>query len=383
MDAENNAQTKTDKIKTILNEYRIFIYSWFFYNFTKNQRKEIFEIIYNSLFKDSDNNADDSSDEFIYNRDEKYNKKRNRDIIGSFEQKEIELNNSLDKYKIKLVVKHKYYLYLECFVKRFSIEIRCLRYVRFGNEYEWICNSFYLLYFQYCVMKYEKPSIIENIEEKEDIIDNYSKSSRLLEVGNFIYIIDLNDINIDYNKIFEDSNKEFIFSRENVLKYLDYNDNDPKQIEDNDICCYNNYKDIINFCFESHLDNLIYSFHNGNYFFEFNLINCLNLYRNKSRFFYMNLSKIEQIYYINYQFKKYLAFWITFLFQENVQEGSKNNRNKNTDNKSKYIEFINNLTNLVFKNKYDYLEIILDKLNKEFPRNMKYKNKALVILNNN
>ena len=66
----------------------------------------------------------------------------------------------------------------------------------------------------------------------------------------------------------------------------------------------------MDFCFETHFDNYIYSFQNGYYFFEINLINCLDSYGNKSRFLYLNLNKIKKIFNKKYLFKKYIKIKI-------------------------------------------------------------------------
>ena len=118
-------------------------------------------------------------------------------------------------------------------------------------------------------MKYKKPSRVKYIdEENNDInevetIDSIGKANKLLESEFYIYITDSNIQNIDLNQIFKDGNKNFIFTKENILKYLDYNSNDQKQIPDSDSICDNNYRSIIDFCYERHYDKIIYSFHNG------------------------------------------------------------------------------------------------------------------------
>ena len=56
-----------------------------------------------------------------------------------------------------------YYLYLQDENNKYYIEISCLRNIRFGEHYEWICNPNYLLYFQYLVIKYEKPQVFKQL----------------------------------------------------------------------------------------------------------------------------------------------------------------------------------------------------------------------------
>ena len=364
----------------------------FFDTFDQNKRKNIFEIIYNTLFKNNENfksegQADIPIDinDYIQTKDVRYNNKQN-DIIQLFEENGENANEKLKDFKVKLAIRYKYYLYLEYNENKNKIQISCLRNIRFGNQYEWICHPAYLLYFQYCILKYNKPSrvqsIDENKEEKVESIDSVYKAELLLKNDNFIYIKDSGVQTIDLNAIFEDGNKEYIISKENVSEYLDYNDNDPKQIVDSDFIRLNNYNSIIDFCLESHYDNLIYGFHNGNYFFELNLINCLNSYEKELRFFYLNFKKLDQILNKKHLFKKYLAFWITKLFPDIQQEDSKNNKERNIDNKLKYVEFTNNLINMISINKGNYLQIILDKLNEEFIKNNIFTNKTLVVLNN-
>ena len=55
---------------------------------------------------------------------------------------------------------------------------------------------------------------------------------------------------------------------------------------------------------------------------------------------------------------------------------------ENEDNKSKYIDFIKNLIDLIFKNKDKYVETILLELNNEFQKNDKGVDNTLIILNN-
>ena len=138
------------------------------------------------------------------------------------------LNEKLMKFEIKILKKYKYYLLLDSIKKKFSFYITCLRKIRFLEQYEWICNSSYLLYFQYFILKYEKPSRVKTIddedEERKDLIINCaSKANDLLKNELFIYIIDLKNLNINLNLILENANKSFIFSNENIFKYLDYN----------------------------------------------------------------------------------------------------------------------------------------------------------------
>ena len=393
--------TEKDKIKQILDNENISQYKWFFGTFNNDERKEIFEIIYNNLFKE--NQEEEIKDypknlkDYIKAKDLRYYNKTNKEIILSFKEKEEDLNKSLEKFNIRLIIEYNYYLYLEDNEKKNFIKITCLRNIRFGEQYEWICNPLYLLYFQYYIMNYSKPSRVQSIyikgeedeeeegeeegEEEEEIvdtIDSVSKANQILKNENFIYIKDTPQI--DFKKIFEDGNEEFSLLKDNILKYLDYNSNDEKQIIGCDKIYNNNYDSVIDFCFEIHFDNFIYGFHNGYYFFELNLINCLNLYIiNKNKFFYMNFSKIKKIFNNKNNFKQYLIFWLAklFLVQEKVDT-------------IKYYEFVNNLIDSIFKNKANYLEIILNKLNESFPKNNNIVSdnskildkKILIILNN-
>ena len=370
----------------------------FFKSFDKDKRREIFEIIYNSLFKENGTyNREEVPkilNEYINAKDATYIDKTNEDISELFVLKEKELNKKLEKYKIKLVLKDNYYLFLVDDNNKSYFKISCLRNIRFGEEYEWVCSPHYLLYFQYYELKYEKPSFVEKmditdknvIEEKVETIDNVSKANQLLIKENFIYIKDSMVQNIDFNKIFEDGKETFTFTKEKIFKYLDYSDHDPKQIIDSDILKNNNYSKILDFCFEEQFKNIIYSFHNGNYFFELNLIICLNSYQYIGyKFFYININKIEKILHNKYSFKQYLGFWLAKLFPDNeISESDIKGNENNDDNKSKFIEFANNLCDSIFKNKKKYLEIILDILNNEFIKLNKIDpdENILVILNN-
>ena len=187
----------------------------FFKSFDKDKRREIFEIIYNSLFKENGTyNREEVPkilNEYINAKDATYIDKTNEDISELFVLKEKELNKKLEKYKIKLVLKDNYYLFLVDDNNKSYFKISCLRNIRFGEEYEWVCSPHYLLYFQYYELKYEKPSFVEKmditdknvIEEKVETIDNVSKANQLLIKENFIYIKDSMVQNIDFNKIFE------------------------------------------------------------------------------------------------------------------------------------------------------------------------------------
>ena len=375
-------------------------YEWFFMTFKSKERNEIFEIIYNCLFIKIGSlkmpNSPEKLEDYIIAKDNMYVNKSNEEIITLFNLKKTELNKSLEKYKIKLTIKFMYSLYLEDNEKKNYFMISCLRKIRFDNIYEWICNPNYLLYFQYFVLEYDKPIVIKSIDKKNEekeknTIDSISKANELLKNENFICIMDGGIKNIDFNELFEEGKKEFDLSKENIFEYLDYNNRDPKQIVDSQYIFNNNYIDIINFSFESHFTNLIYSFQNGNYFFEFNLINCLNNFQiNRYRYFYLNINKINKIFNNKYLFKKYLGYWMSKLFQDIQKRNSEEKDDKNIDNKSNYLNFINELIDFIFKDKEKYLEIILNQLNNKFPKpyikgadnRFNFRDNILVILNN-
>ena len=403
---EDNIEVPPKKDEIELTKNNNLHYKLFFNRCDQKDRKEIFDIIYNSLFKENEKIDIEDSPERIEDdnitKDDKYINKTKEEIITLFNKKEKEINNKLEKYEIKLGTFRYYYLYLENFQKNYCIPITCLRNVKFEEEYEWICNPSYLLYFQYIILNYEKPSSIQSIEEKGEnkekviTIDSVSKASILLNDENFIYIKDTGVQNIDYNKIFEDGSKEFDLSKENIMEYLDYNENDPKQIIDADKIYNNNYINIIEYAFDSHFSNLIYSFQNGYYFFEYNLVGCLELFqKRKKKFLYLNIKKIKKILNIKYSFKKYLIFWLSKLFVEDKQKQISNSEvNKNDEimnEKKKFIYFIKKLIDSIVKNKSKYLEIILDVINNELSktdnindqnRNDIICNELLVILNN-
>ena len=403
---EDNIEVPPKKDEIELTENNNLDYKLFFNHHDQKDRKEIFDIIYNSLFKENEKIDIEDSPERIEDdsitKDDKYINKTNEEIITLFNKKEKEINKDLEKYEIKLGTFRYYYLYLENFQKNYCIPITCLRNVKFEDEYEWICNPSYLLYFQYIILNYEKPSSIQSIDEKGEnkekviTIDSISKANILLNDENFIYIKDTGVQNIDYNKIFEDGSKEFDLSKENIMEYLDYNENDPKQIIDADKIYNNNYINIIEYAFDSHFSNLIYSFQNGYYFFEYNLIKCLKFFqKRKKKFLYLNIKKIKKILNIKYSFKKYLIFWLSKLFVEDKQKQISNSEvNKNDEimnEKKKFIYFIKKLIDSIVKNKSKYLEIILDVINNKLSktdningqnRNDIICNKLLVILNN-
>ena len=403
---EDNIEVPPKKDEIELTENNNLDYKLFFNHHDQKDRKEIFDIIYNSLFKENEKIDIEDSPERIEDdsitKDDKYINKTNEEIITLFNKKEKEINKDLEKYEIKLGTFRYYYLYLENFQKNYCIPITCLRNVKFEDEYEWICNPSYLLYFQYIILNYEKPSSIQSIDEKGEnkekviTIDSISKANILLNDENFIYIKDTGVQNIDYNKIFEDGSKEFDLSKENIMEYLDYNENDPKQIIDADKIYNNNYINIIEYAFDSHFSNLIYSFQNGYYFFEYNLVGCLELFqKRKKKFLYLNIKKIKKILNIKYSFKKYLIFWLSKLFVEDKQKQISNSEvNKNDEimnEKKKFIYFIKKLIDSIVKNKSKYLEIILDVINNKLSktdningqnRNDIICNKLLVILNN-
>ena len=403
---EDNIEVPPKKDEIELTKNNNLDYELFFNRCDQKDRKEIFDIIYNSLFKENEKIDIEDSPERIEDdsitKDDKYINKTKEEIITLFNKKEKEINNKLEKYEIKLGIYEDYNLCLENFQKNYCIPITCLRNVKFEEEYEWICNPSYLLYFQYIILNYEKPSSIQSIDEKGEnkekviTIDDVSKANILLDDENFIYIKDTGVQNIDYNKIFEDGSKEFDLSKENIMEYLDYNENDPKQIIDADKIYNNNYIKIIEYAFDSHFSNLIYSFQNGYYFFEYNLVGCLELFqKRKKKFLYLNIKKIKKILNIKYSFKKYLIFWLSKLFVEDKQKQISNSEvNKNDEimnEKKKFIYFIKKLIDSIVKNKSKYLEIILDVINNKLSktdningqnRNDIICNELLVILNN-
>ena len=260
-------------------------FRWFFNNYDEKKRKTIFDLIYESLFideKEDDMIIEDlftteNLNEFILTEDNKYNQKSNNEILELFLKEEKQLNEKLSKYKIKISIINETNLCLEDFDRNSCIEILCLRNVRFGEKFEWICNANYLLYFQYFVLNYIKPSRVNELDEdnneKVETIDSYNKAEKILSDIYFIYIKDSEKKNFDLKQIFKDGNDiNFFDFKENIFKYLDYNKNDPKQIEGSNKTNNFNYKSIINFSYSNHFNNLIYSFHNGYYFFEINLI---------------------------------------------------------------------------------------------------------------
>lgn len=366
------------KKKTIKGKFKKKIdYKWLFDTFDQDQRKQIFEIIYTFLFKTNEKNKieniPEKIEEYIKTIDETYINKPKSEIINLFKIKKTELNEKLNKFEIQLLTDNDYYLCLKDNKKKDMISLSCLRKIRFGDQYEWICNPSYLLYFQNEVLKYRKPSRIKTINEKQmdiETIDSINKANELLENEYYIYIQDSTKQNIDFEKIFGDSTKNFDFSKENILKYLDYDINGPKQIKGSYEVYNNNYERVIEFSCESHFANLIYGFHNGHYFFELNLINCLNYFHNQHlQYFYININKVKKIFNDKYLFKEYLAFWMAKLFPvENLED----------KDKSKYIVFIKNLIDLIFKNKNKYLETILEELNEKLNDN----DNTLIILNN-
>ena len=366
---ENTKQNQPEKNTNS----RLQIFEWFFEDFNQDKRKLIFEIIYEYLFKEKGiemENSPEKIEDYIKTKDKIYIIKKNNQIIELFNEKEKEINEKLEKYKIKLSIKNKYYLCLKHIEQETKfVDISCLRKIRFGDKYEWICSPLYLLYFQYYILKYKKPSSVKYIDEKNndinevETIDSIGKANKLLESEFYIYITDSNIQNIDLKQIFKDGNKNFIFTKENILKYLDYDSNDQKQIQDSDNICNNNYRAIIDFSYERHYDKIIYSFHNGYYFFEDNLMECLNNFQDlKCQFFYINFKKVKKIFNNKYLFKEYLGFWLAKLFPVLYTKDN----NENVDNQSKCVDFINNLLNLISKNKNKYLETILEKINEQF-----------------
>ena len=385
--------------RRIINESE---YEWFFNAFDQEKRNEIFRIIYHFLFIKNGTseigNSPEKLGDYIIAKDDIYVNKTNEEILILFEKNKTKLNERLKIYNIKLTIKYLYELFLEEDNLKTNnfFTISCLRKIRFKEQYEWICNPNYLLYFQYFVLKYEKPTRIksideENEEKEKNTIDSFIKANELLKNENYIYIIDKGINNIDFNKLFEKGRKEFDLSKDNIFEYLDYNDKDPKQIPDSQYIYNNNYINIINFCFQSNFTNLIYSFHNGNYFFEFNLINYLNYFQTQRyRFLYLNINKINKIFYNKYLFKKYLGYWISKLFKDIEKQNSEKKDDENINNKLNYLDFTNELMDLIFQNKEKYLEIILDKLNKKFLKlyeedvdnRFNLRDNILVILNN-
>lgn len=121
-------------------------YKWFFKRFNGEERKEIFEIIYNYLFKNDEKfeirDSPESLVEYINTKDSRYINKTNLEIITLFKLKGSELNNKLEKYKIKLIIKEKYSLYIVDKVEENYMEISCLRNIRFEDQFEWICSHF-------------------------------------------------------------------------------------------------------------------------------------------------------------------------------------------------------------------------------------------------
>ena len=74
------------------------------------------------------------------------------------------------------------------------------------------------------------------------------------------------------------------------------------------------------------------------------------------------------------------------LFDESIKENLENNNKEKINNKTEFLNFIDNLLDSIFKNKDKYLEIILEKLNEQYPRRdnngKKRDGNILIILNN-
>lgn len=111
LNMENTKQNQPEKNT----KSRLQIFEWFFEDFNQDKRKLIFEIIYEYLFKEKGiemENSPEKIEDYIKTKDKIYIIKKNNQIIELFNEKEKEINEKLEKYKIKLSIKNKYYLCL-------------------------------------------------------------------------------------------------------------------------------------------------------------------------------------------------------------------------------------------------------------------------------
>lgn len=418
MKEQNSEDIQKDENNDSKSSFNKKEYQWFFKNYEEEKRKIIFSKIYGSLFIDENQNdididTDDlfqlkNLSEFIKTEDNKYNKKTNEEIIQLFYKKKNELNLELKEYEIQLLLENDSLLCLEDLEQNYCLEILCLRNVRFGEKFEWICNPDYLLYYQYFILNFKKPSRVKEVSEnneKVETIDSYIKAEKTLEDIYFIYIKDSVKKNFVLNKIINEANNEKFFElKENIFKYLNYNTNDPKQIEGSDLLKKSNYYNIISFCYSDNFNKLVYSFNNGYYFFEINLIKWLEFcyHKKKRKYLYLNLNKIKNINTNKYLLKDYLGFWMAKLFSQikkntninddkrntNINNDDKRNTNINNNDKrntninnveNEQTSVINSIINIVFKNKSNYLGKLLEKLNENFQNKG---DNILIILNN-
>ena len=388
---EEKKEEKEENIKAIFHYHTEC--PWFFNQYKPAERKKIFDIIYSNLYDQEIPTEDEESQfshtdsgKYIETEDNNYIKKTTKEIFQNYYKKKEMINKSLQQYNIQLVDEQNSRLFLKDLKEEYLLEIDHLRKIKFGkeNEYniEWICNPYYLLYYQYFILKYKKPSRVIHINEKEEqvqTIDSVDKAYYLLENNCFIWIKDSEIHNIDFNKLFEDGHSKTFFNiknKSNIFKYLDYSKSDPKQLPGTIIVNNLNYFHIFRFCEEPKFESFIYSFNNGYYFFEYLLIEELRtqFFGFKYPYLYLNFNKIKKIQGNKYIFKEYLGFWITKLFPQKETE-----QNKPGDYKQDYIELATSLIKLLFNNKKKYIENLLNILNDYFKIR---KEIALVILNN-
>ena len=85
--------------KQIYSKFERDEYKWFYDTFPSNQREQIFEIIYSSLFKKGETFKRDESpkriEDYIQQKDDNYFKKTRKEIIKSFRAEKTELNKRL------------------------------------------------------------------------------------------------------------------------------------------------------------------------------------------------------------------------------------------------------------------------------------------------
>ena len=117
MENKPNGPIEKDE-KLIFNNINLSKCKWFFNTFPHNKRQEIFEIIYDFLFKDDKNPKDqpfspDAIKDYIRAKDARFNNKNKEEIIQTFKIKKQEINKKLKEYNLKLTLKDMYFLNLE------------------------------------------------------------------------------------------------------------------------------------------------------------------------------------------------------------------------------------------------------------------------------
>ena len=361
---------------------------FFFEKFSKNERNEIFQYIYDLL--EANNFEDEKENELIKNiiKSDKINNNNKINTIKKIKQqrylKNIKANykpDVLGKYNLGLIYQTLYPIIKLVYYRNNENEIVILfdidfiTKIKIKEDEEWICNSEHVLYLFDNIYNLKNPhSSISNDDDDDELSDDDSSYSLTdkIDINHFIFItnnnkknnVNVNVIEMEDNLYISEIYEEIKEKNDSIedneyIKYsitdIDIKDLNQKNYEINEIYSY--FKNLYQFTFPKTI-----IFQNENDLNGFRKIVSLNnLYlKGKIRYLYLDLNILNNIKKINEK-RKYLSYYIARIFY------------CHDEFKSDFETFVNeNLKNKNIRNAYFinyFINKIIEENNKIIERN--------------